>query len=174
MSASTFDRGSVTLFLGGKSETADERCHLQLLAMHLKKLGYKIFLPMDEARVMLEDAGNLDGLPAYCDATLERRDVILVAEYSAAKRDADTDVDYGIAMGATHRAIVYTIDGSAELPDSMFHLPHTSVIHCEALTEENYEGYHAKLASRIDEAAQEIMRFEHRTITADDVEDMCP
>lgn len=174
MNTGTFDRSTITLFLGGRSETAEERCNLHMLAMRLENLGYKIFLPMDEAREMLEEAGNLDGLPAYCDTMLERRDVILVAEYSATKRAANTDVDYGIAMGATHRAIVYTMDGSTELPDSMFHLPHTSVIHCEARTEENYIGYHDRLAARIDTIVEEIMRSEHRTITAEDIEDTCP
>jgi nucleoside 2-deoxyribosyltransferase len=100
-----------TIYLAGKLFNVAERLHNLFLEKYLKELGYNVILPQREA-LKFFDADHFDvgGIVKDCRQACTNRKHIFVGNIDGADADSGTCVEYGMAITATGKAIVYRTD----------------------------------------------------------------
>lgn len=149
-----------TLYLAGGLFNAGERLHLLYLEKHLKLLGHKVVLPQREA-LNFFDGGSFDvkGIVEHCRVRCEDAKNIFVGSSDGADADSGTAIEYGIAITATGRAIVYRTDFRTDTEkelgmNAMFQARGTCFLYqpCYFTELDEVDDYYAKLARIIHES----------------------
>ena len=99
------------LYLAGGLFNAGERLHNLYLEKYLKELGYEVILPQREALEFFKD-GILD-IPAVAEAccmSAMTSHNLFVGCIDGPDADSGTCVEFGMAIAATRRALVYRTD----------------------------------------------------------------
>jgi len=152
------------VYLAGGLFNAGERLHNLRLEQALKTLGREVILPQREALRFFN--GTIFDIPKIVeDCRLAAADPanILVANVDGGDADSGTAVEYGIAITATGRAIVYRTDFRTA-PDrelglnAMFRAEKTSFIYKPCFFTElaQVDDYYRELAQEIDEDIRRI------------------
>ena len=153
------------LYLAGRLFNAAEQLHNLMLEKFLKLLGYQVILPQREALRFMHD-GKLDlpGLVEDCRRTSANPENVYVGNIDGPDADSGTCVEYGIAIQATGRAIIYRTDFRTseqhELGvNGMLKLQTTRLVyHPSALTDlASVEDYYRSLAGKIHEAVTSLV-----------------
>jgi len=99
------------LYLAGGLFNAGERLHLLYLEKHLIALGFEVILPQREAlRFTQGEKFDRHGVAQECKRFCEDGDNIFVGCIDGTDADSGTSVEYGVAMTATGKAVVYRTD----------------------------------------------------------------
>lgn len=99
------------LYLAGGLFNAGERLHNLYLEKYLKELGYEIILPQREALEFFKDGiFDVKGIVEDCGFSVMTPQNLLVGCIDGTDADSGTAVEFGMAIGATGRAIVYRTD----------------------------------------------------------------
>lgn len=154
----------MTLYLAGGLFNAAERLHNLYLEKHLKELGYTVILPQREALKHLGDTDfDIDSLRNECREFCNDSHILYVGCIDGPDADSGTAVEYGIAITATYKAIVYRTDFRTSQKheigiNAMFGLQDTEiVIHPCYFTElEHVDAYYRVLAVSIHRAVQRM------------------
>ena len=152
------------LYLAGGLFNAAERLHNLYLEKYLIALGYLVVLPQREALKFFENGNhNLAGLVEDCSAHCANPDNFYVGNLDGSDTDSGTAVEYGIAITATGRAVVYRTDfrtaPEKEIGiNAMFRAKGTSFIYypCFFTSFDQVEPYYQALAQKIHEAIQSL------------------
>lgn len=172
----------VALYLAGGLFNAGEQLHNLMLERHLSLLGYDVILPQREAaRCMRDGKLDLDLLADECKNAARDRSVCYVGSIDGAAADDGAAVEYGIAIEATHRAVVYRTDfrtdAAKELGmNAMFRLKHTRLVYLPAnlAALDEVEPYYAALAREIDAAVKAVLAVADHPVTPDEFDGTCP
>lgn len=154
----------VTLYLAGGLFNAGERLHNLYLEKHLKILGYEVILPQREALKFFEtDHFNVAGIVEDCGLSAMSHKNLYIGNADGADADSGTCVEYGMAIIATKRAIVYRTDfrtaPEKELGvNAMLNVVGTKFIYfpCFFTKLNEVDAYYQSLAQKIHEAIQEM------------------
>lgn len=99
------------IYLAGGLFNAGERIHNLYLEKHLKALGHEVILPQREALKYYEDCMfDIDAVQEDCKRHATDPMKICVVNADGADSDSGACVEYGMAITATGRAIVYRTD----------------------------------------------------------------
>ncbi len=153
------------IYLAGGLFNAGERLHNLFLEKHLVSLGREVVLPQREAiRFFNGRTFDIQGLVEDCRAAAANSANILVANVDGGDADSGTAVEFGIAISATGRAIVYRTDFRTALDqelglNAMFRAAGTTFIYKPCFFTElaQVENYYDELAQEIEE---DICRIE--------------
>lgn len=153
-----------TIYLAGGLFNAGERSHNLHLERWLKKLEYTVILPQREALKFAEgDHFNIPSIVAECARFAMDSNVIYVGCIDGADADSGTAVEYGMAIAATERAIVYRTDFRTALHkevgvNAMFTAEGTRFIYlpCYVTELQDVDAYYQVLARKIQETIQEM------------------
>lgn len=154
---------TLTLYLAGGLFGLAERVHNLRLAKELEKLGRLIILPQERALSFKGSKGagtDRHAIATDCARYCCEKTVLYVGNLDGTDADSGTSVEYGLAVGATGRAVVYRTDfrtdPAQELGvNAMFLLPKTLFIYqpCFATSESEFDAHYQELAWRIHAAA---------------------
>jgi nucleoside 2-deoxyribosyltransferase len=156
-----------TIYLAGPLFTLAERTHNLKLEKMLRLLGHQVILPQKRAVDFVTPQGvNLKQMVLDCAEQASNSDNILVANLDGPDTDSGTAVEYGLAIRATGRAIVYRTD-IRTVPEkevglnAMFGLEETRFIHmpCLANTEDEVQEFYFELASQIHKAIVDLFQI---------------
>ena len=149
-----------TIYLAAGLFNAGERLHNIFLEECLKKLGHTVILPQREA-LKFFDGGEFD-IPAVvqdCKEACTKPENVCVACIDGPDADSGTATEYGMAVVATGRAVVYRTDfrtaSEKEVGvNAMFRTKGTAFVYCPCFFTEANEivDYYKELAFRIHEA----------------------
>ena len=148
------------IYLAGGLFNAPERLHNLYLEKHLKELGHEVILPQREA-LRFFDGEHFDmyKIAETCAQSCADKEIFYVGNADGADTDSGTAVEYGIAITATHRALVYRTDfrtdETRELGvNAMFKLRGTVFVYfpCQITNLGQVEEYYQNLARYIHEA----------------------
>jgi nucleoside 2-deoxyribosyltransferase len=148
------------IYLAGPLFTVAERTHNLNLARELRALEYEVILPQLRAVKFINQQGlNLKQMATDCASQAVSPNNILVANLDGPDADSGTAIEYGLAIGAVGKAIVYRTD-IRTAPEkevglnAMFGLDGTKYIHmpCLANSDEEMRAFYSELARAIDEA----------------------
>lgn len=152
------------IYLAGGLFNAGERLHNLYLEKYLIDFGYKIVLPQREA-LKAFDGKNFDtgAIVESCMNACRDPQNIFVGCADGADSDSGACVEYGIAIAATGRAIVYRTDFRTELDkelgiNAMLRGKGTILIYLPCyFTERDQVGvYYRDLAKKIHEAVLKL------------------
>lgn len=162
---------TIPLYLAGGVFNAGERMHILHLEKYLMLLGHKVIVPQREAIRFQERSTrkfDISGIARDCRAAAENPDNLYVGSADGADADSGTCVEYGHAITATGRAIVYRTDFRTALEtevgmNAMLRQERTEFIYhpCFISEFEDIHGYYSQLACEIHEAVQRILKKEH-------------
>lgn len=160
---------AMKLNLCGGLFNAGERLHNLFLEKHLKGMGYEVILPQREALKFFDgEKFDLAGIVNSCQENCIVKDIIFVGCIDGADADSGTCVEYGMAIAATGRAIVYRTDMRTALDrevglNAMLNAQGTQLIYFPCFTTQLHEVeiYYASLAQKIHEAVQNICAYAH-------------
>ena len=162
----------MSLYLAGGVFNAAERIHNLFLERSLTDLNWPVIVPQWEALKFLNPKTghlNLKGVARDCRSVVENPKNICVACTDGPDADAGTAVEYGHAITATGRAIVYRTDFRTapehELGvNAMFRQEGTHYIYCPCLVRDlgGLKVFYDKLAGEIDRAARLIIAREEK------------
>jgi len=155
-----------TLYLAGGLFNAGERLHNLYLEKHLKMHGYKVILPQREAVQFREDGHfNVAGIVADCQRAAINPENVYVGSADGADADSGTCVEYGMAITATGRAVVYRTDFRTDRDlelgiNAMLTAAGTIFLYhpCFFTELEYVDIYYSELAQSIHEAIQALPR----------------
>ena len=153
-----------TVYLAGRLFNAAEQLHNLMLEKHLTALGYRVILPQREALRFVHDGTfDLPGLVEDCRHVSADPENIYVGNVDGPDADSGTCVEYGIAIQATGRAIIYRTDfrtseqhelgvnGMLKLQTTRF------VYYPSTLTNlDSVESYYQALAAKIHEGVTSL------------------
>ncbi|MEK7136618.1 MAG: nucleoside 2-deoxyribosyltransferase [Patescibacteria group bacterium] len=152
----------LNLYLAGGLFNAGERQHIMHLEEHLLRLGHNVIVPQREALKFQNPTDftfDVKGIVRDCRAASENSDNLYVGCADGADADSGTCVEYGHAMTATGRALLYRTDFRTAVErevglNAMLQQDGTIFIYfpCFAITLEEFVGYYHELASKIHEA----------------------
>lgn len=155
-----------TIYLAGGLFNAGERLHNLFLERYLIKLGHKVILPQREALKFFDtEKGQFDvaGIVEDCRKSSANPRNILVGNADGADADSGTCVEYGMAITATGKVVVYRTDfrtaPEKEIGvNAMLKAKGTTFIyHPSFFTElEQVDKYYTELAQKIHEAVKEM------------------
>ena len=154
-----------TIYLAGGLFNVAERLHNLVLEKHLKTFGHKVILPQREALKFFGKDGSFDltGVIKGCRDSVANPDNVYVGSADGADADSGTCVEYGVAVTATGRAIVYRTDfRTAEEKEvgvnAMLKIQGTTFLYrpCFFTELDRVEDYYCSLAQKIDEAIQKL------------------
>lgn len=154
-----------TIYLAGGLFNAGERLHNLFLEKCLKKLGYEVILPQRESLKFFDGKNfNIDGIVEDCKQSCIDPENIYVGNSDGADSDSGTCVEYGIAITATGRAVVFRTDFRTALEkevglNAMLRGRGTALIYkpCFFTELDQVEEFYSELAQEIHKAIQEIM-----------------
>lgn len=146
-----------TIYLAGPLFTLAERTHNLNLERELRALGYKVILPQRRAMDFITPQGlDLKQMAADCANHASNPENILVANLDGPDCDSGTAVEYGLAISAVGRAIVYRTDIRTATEkevglNAMFGLTDTTFIHmpCLVNTKDEVRDFYLALALEI-------------------------
>jgi len=156
------------LYLAGGLFNAGQRLHNLYLEKYLKVFGHEVILPQRRALALYED-GKFDTkeIPVDCAKCCVDKDLLYVGCIDGADADSGTAIEYGLAIGATHRAIIYRTDFRTDTEkelgvNAMFGINWTILVCLPCfLTEFNQiNDYYQRLARKIHEAIVAISSTE--------------
>lgn len=153
-----------TLYLGGGLFNAGERLRNLYLEKFLKEFGYKIILPQREALKFFNgESFDIPSIVESCFNSCANTENIFIGNLDGADSDSGTCVEYGIAIKATGRAIVYRTDfRTAEEKEvgvnAMLKAKDTIFIYepCYFTDLSEVDEYYRNLARKIHEAIQSL------------------
>ena len=148
-----------TLYLAGGLFNIAQRAHNLQLERHLERLGHEVILPQREASKHVVD-GRFD-LPAVveeCVRSCIDRANIVVACCDGPDADSGTAIEFGLAIQATQRALVYRTDfrteeGSEVGVNAMFRCEGSICVYVPCFVSEfdEIDGFYSTLAARLHE-----------------------
>ncbi len=152
------------LYLAGGLFNAAERVHNLYLERYLSELGYELILPQREALKFQTATGfDVDAIVRDCQRACIDQNTTFVGCIDGADADSGTCVEYGMALMATGRALVYRTDfRTAEEKEvgvnAMLRAPGTVFVYEPSFFTEvtEVEPFYRRLASRIHEALGKI------------------
>jgi nucleoside 2-deoxyribosyltransferase len=107
----TKEKNMANIYLAGGLFNAGERLHNLFLAKHLTALGHKVIVPQIEAlKFFKNNSFDTTRIAESCREACQDRKNILVGNTDGADADSGTCVEYGIAIAATGRAVLYRTD----------------------------------------------------------------
>src|ERR1035437_6337628 len=99
------------LYLAGGLFNAGERLPNLYLEKYLKMLGYEVILPQREALNFFDgERFNVTGIVNDCRASICNQKNLFVGNSDGPDADGGTCVEYGMAIVATGKAIIYRTD----------------------------------------------------------------
>lgn len=99
------------LYLAAGLFNAGERLHNLYLEKYLKELGHEVILPQRRAEQFIDgDTVDHRAIAVDCSEHCSREDVLYVGSADGPDPDSGTAVEYGIAITANDKAIVYKTD----------------------------------------------------------------
>jgi nucleoside 2-deoxyribosyltransferase len=145
------------IYLAGPLFTLAERTHNLNLEKELIALGYKVLLPQRRALDFITTRGlDLARMAADCAELASDPDNILVANIDGPEADSGTAIEYGLAIKAVGRAVIYRTDIRTDRRkevgvNAMFGLKNTRFIFapCFVTTEDEVKEFYSELASKI-------------------------
>jgi nucleoside 2-deoxyribosyltransferase len=151
-----------TIYLAAGLFNAAERLHNLHLEKHLKMLGYEVILPQREAlKHFTNELFDTKGVVAESRAFCKDHRNIYVGSSDGADADSGTAVEYGIAITATGKAVVYRTDFRTDLEkevgmNAMLTAEGTEFVYepCFFTELTEVDAYYANLAQGIHEAIQ--------------------
>lgn len=154
-----------TINLIGGLFSAGEQVHNLFLARALEKIGHTVILPQQrELLFITRGQRNLPAIVHDCQNQAASKKNIAVANLDGTEADSGGSVEYGIAITATGRAVVYRTDFRTDPEkqigvNGMFSLKKTVFVFKPArLTDINQiEPYYDELAQHIDEAIRKVV-----------------
>ena len=154
----------ITIYLAGGLFNAAERLHNLFLEKYLKESGYNVILPQREAlKFFNTDHFDVGGIVEDCRQSCINPSHIFVGSTDGADADSGTCVEYGMAITATGKAIVYRTDfRTAEEKElgvnAMLKADGTIFIYhpCFFTELEQVESYYKELAQKIHEVIQRM------------------
>lgn len=153
-----------TLYLASGLFNAAERLHNLFLEKYLKALGHEVILPQREAKEFFDDQRDdkrfdINKIAEECRKRCLNPENIYVGNIDGPDADSGTCVEYGVAVTATGRVIVYRTDlRTAEDKEvgvnAMLKLRGTVFIYfpCFFTELDQVEPYYRALAQKIHEA----------------------
>ena len=152
------------LYLAGPLFGLADRLHNARLEEHLHALGRATILPQREVLPFLSGGRfDLEAVSARCLEFASDPQSLFVGNIDGPDADSGTAVEFGSAITATKRAIVYRTDirtsPEKELGvNSMFLVPGSTIIlhPCYILAPREAETFYCQLAIKIDDAAKKI------------------
>jgi len=154
------------IYLAGGLFNAAERLHNLFLEKYLKELGHDVILPQREALKFFDnDHFDLDGIVENCRQASTDSQNIYVGNIDGADADSGTGIEYGMAIMATGRAIVYRTDlRTAEEKEvginTMFKSKGSVLIYypCYFTELEQVEAYYEDLARKINDVILTVVK----------------
>jgi nucleoside 2-deoxyribosyltransferase len=154
------------IYLAGGLFNAGQRLHNLFLEKYLREFGFEVVLPQREAlKRFYQGSFDKGGLREDCRESCTAKSSICVANIDGADADSGTSIEYGMAITATGRAVVYRTDfrtaEDLELGlNAMFVSPGTSFVYlsCFFTDLKEVEGYYRALAAKICVAVQALER----------------
>jgi nucleoside 2-deoxyribosyltransferase len=152
------------VYLAGGLFNAAERLHNLYLERVLKRKGYEVVLPQREAlRFFDGHAFDIPDIVRSCRESAADPDSICVASADGPDADSGTAVEYGIAITATGRAVVYRTDFRTA-PDrefgvnAMMTAEGSSLVYelCYFTEFDEVNAYYEKLADSIHQAIRSL------------------
>lgn len=152
------------LYLAGALFNAGERLHNLYLERALKALGYEVILPQREALKAFDGENfNVKTIVEGCRESCLNPENIFVGNADGPDSDSGTCVEYGIAVIATGKAIIYRTDFRT-LPEkelglnAMLTMEGTVFIYLPCFFTELYqvENYYKELAQQIGNAIKKL------------------
>ena len=153
-----------SLYLAGGLFNAAERLHNLYLEKHLRDRGYTVILPQREAlKFLSNNLFDTKGLVAECTGSCRNHANLYVGSADGADTDSGTAVEYGVAITATGRAIVYRTDLRTALEkelgvNAMLTAEGTTFLYepCFFTELDQVDEYYSRLAQQIHLAIQKI------------------
>jgi nucleoside 2-deoxyribosyltransferase len=148
------------LYLAGGLFNAGERLHALNLEKHLVDLGYEVILPQREALRFFKDGlFDIRGIVDDCRKNAIDPTKTCVCSSDGADADSGTAIEFGMAITATGKAIVYRTDFRTALEkevgvNAMFRANDSVFIYepCFFTELKEVDEYYKRLAAKIDEA----------------------
>ena len=155
-----------TLYLAGGLFNAGERLHNLYIEKELKALGYTVLSPQRRALDFFNgDRFKIDEIVLDCQACATHPNTILVACIDGADADSGTCVEYGMAIAANNRAIVYRTDFRTNIANeaginAMLRGPNTAIIYkpCYFTELNDASWFYHELALEIHLAIQKMLK----------------
>jgi nucleoside 2-deoxyribosyltransferase len=153
------------VYLAGGLFNAGQRLQNLCLERALRDLGYEVVLPQREAlKFSKNGAFDLPAIVADCQAHCTDRETVFVGSTDGLDADSGTCVEYGMAIVATGRAVIYRTDIRTALDreigiNAMLTAPKTTVVFepCGIAELSEIEPYFATLARSIDAAIRGLL-----------------
>lgn len=150
------------IYLAGPLFGAADRHHNLHLERKLQALGYTVLLPQRRAKdFVLGNHFDLDALAQDCAECAADPNVIYVGNIDGADPDAGTAMEYGTAIKATRRAVIYRTDFRTDIEQeigipAMFRMKGTKLVYhpCYISDLSEVEPYYTELALAIHKAIQ--------------------
>jgi nucleoside 2-deoxyribosyltransferase len=150
----------MNIYLAGGVFNAAERLHNLYLARALERLGHTVILPQREALQFFSDGSfNVAAIREDCRQSASTRNNIFVGSADGADADAGTSIEYGLAIQATGRAVIYRTDFRTDEAreigmNAMLKLNGTAFVYdpCFITDLDEAEAFYASLAQKIHEA----------------------
>lgn len=100
-----------TLYLAGGLFNVAERRRNLYIERHLKSLGHDVIVPQREALKQFNDGVlDLEAVANNCMLAAMNRDNLFVGCIDGPDADSGTSVEFGMAIAATGKAVVYRTD----------------------------------------------------------------
>ncbi|MCK9344884.1 MAG: nucleoside 2-deoxyribosyltransferase [Candidatus Pacebacteria bacterium] len=153
------------LYLAAPLFGAGERLHNLYLERYLKDLGYRVVLPQRDAKKFIEAFPRtaLERIKEHCRKSAEESTYLYVGCVDGPDADSGTCVEYGLALAAKGKAIIYRTDIRTDATrevglNAMLTLKGTTYIHFPCYITELHEAqpYYQELAQKIHETVQSL------------------
>lgn len=153
-----------TIYLAGRLFNAAERLHNLFLEKQLRALGHTVILPQREAKKFFDDQRDdqrfdMNQIAEDCRKYCLNPENVYVGNIDGPDADSGTCVEYGVAITAIGKAIVYrtdirTAEGSEVGVNAMLKLRGTVFIYfpCFFTELDQVEPYYRALAQKIHES----------------------
>jgi nucleoside 2-deoxyribosyltransferase len=156
----------MVLYLASGLFNSGERLHNLYLEKYLRMLGYEVILPQREALNFFDgERFNLAGIVNDCQTSVCNSKNLFVGNSDGADTDGGTCVEYGMAIVATGRAIIYRTDFRTDPEkeigvNAMLGAKKTIFIYFPAYFTELDEAeiYYKNLSQKIHETIQQVVQ----------------
>lgn len=145
------------IYMAGGLFNAGERLHNLYLEKHLKVLGHTVILPQREGLKFFKHGKfDIDAIVADCQRHSADQKVVYVGNVDGMDADSGTAVEYGVAITAKGKAVVYRTDFRTALEkevglNAMFRVKGTTLVYdpCFFTELDQVDAYYKDLANRI-------------------------
>lgn len=149
-----------SLYMASSLFNAGERLHNLYLERFLKKFGHNLILPQREAlKFFKEGMFDTAGIVSDCQRHVADKNNLCVCCADGADADSGMAIEFGIAIAASGRAIVYRTDFRTDLKreigiNAMFHAGGSILVYepCFFTELQEVEPYYRSLALKIHQA----------------------